>query len=112
MNGYPTPTLRALTAELDREEAVFFKNFLKTMREGTDPGALGVPTYARRLTRRGITQTEIAQVMGISEAWYRRLENSTGDAHWTQDLADAFAAAVAASPPADSTSNRSSNTSA
>lgn len=94
----PSRVQRPAPAVLDREVALFFKSFLRAMRDRTDPDRLGVPTYGRRLTRRGVTQAEIALFMGISEAWYRRLENSTLDAHWTEELANAFADAVAMAP--------------
>lgn len=57
-----------------------FASFLKTRRRSIPPGSKTLGSWERLPVRRGrrVTQEEIAEAVGISRNWYRRLEN--GDA--------------------------------
>ena len=57
-----------------------FASFLKTRRRGISPETVTLGSWERLPVRRGrrVTQEEIAEAVGISRNWYRRLEN--GDA--------------------------------
>jgi DNA-binding XRE family transcriptional regulator len=55
-------------------------SFLKTRRRSIPPDSVSLGSWERLPVRRGrrVTQEEIAEAVGISRNWYRRLEN--GDA--------------------------------
>jgi DNA-binding XRE family transcriptional regulator len=57
-----------------------FASFLKTCRRSLPPDCVTLGSWERLPVRRGrrVTQEEIAEAVGISRNWYRRLES--GDA--------------------------------
>jgi transcriptional regulator with XRE-family HTH domain len=57
-----------------------FASFLKARRRGISPDSMTLGSWERLPIRRGrrVTQEEIAEAVGISRSWYRRLES--GDA--------------------------------
>jgi DNA-binding XRE family transcriptional regulator len=57
-----------------------FASFLKTRRQSIPPDSTTLGPWERLPVRRGrrVTQEEIAEAVGISRNWYRRLES--GDA--------------------------------
>lgn len=57
-----------------------FASFLKTRRRSIPPESMALGSWERLPVRRGrrVTQEEIAEAVGISRNWYRRLES--GDA--------------------------------
>ena len=57
-----------------------FASFLKTRRQSIPPDSRTLGSWERLQVRRGrrVTQEEIAEAVGISRNWYRRLES--GDA--------------------------------
>jgi DNA-binding XRE family transcriptional regulator len=57
-----------------------FASFLKTRRQSIPPDSMTLGSWERLPVRRGrrVTQEEIAEAVGISRNWYRRLES--GDA--------------------------------
>jgi DNA-binding XRE family transcriptional regulator len=57
-----------------------FASFLKTRRRSIPPDSMTLGSWERLPVRRGrrVTQEEIAEAVGISRNWYRRLES--GDA--------------------------------
>jgi DNA-binding XRE family transcriptional regulator len=57
-----------------------FASFLKTRRQSIPPDSVTLGSWERLPMRRGrrVTQEEIAEAVGISRNWYRRLES--GDA--------------------------------
>jgi DNA-binding XRE family transcriptional regulator len=57
-----------------------FASFLKTRRWSIPPDSMTLGSWERLPVRRGrrVTQEEIAEAVGISRNWYRRLES--GDA--------------------------------
>jgi DNA-binding XRE family transcriptional regulator len=57
-----------------------FASFLKTRRQNIPPDSVTLGSWERLPMRRGrrVTQEEIAEAVGISRNWYRRLES--GDA--------------------------------
>lgn len=57
-----------------------FASFLKTRRRSIPPDSMTLGPWERLPVRRGrrVTQEEIAEAVGISRNWYRRLES--GDA--------------------------------
>ena len=57
-----------------------FASFLKTRRRSIPPDSVTLGSWERLPVRRGrrVTQEEIAEAVGISRNWYRRLES--GDA--------------------------------
>lgn len=57
-----------------------FASFLKTRRRNIPPDSVTLGSWERLPVRRGrrVTQEEIAEAVGISRNWYRRLES--GDA--------------------------------
>jgi DNA-binding XRE family transcriptional regulator len=52
-------------------------SFLKTRRRSIPPDVMTLGSWERLPTRRGrrVTQEEIAEAVGISRNWYRRLES-------------------------------------
>jgi DNA-binding Xre family transcriptional regulator len=54
-----------------------FASFLKTRRRGIPPDSMTLGPWERLPVRRGrrVTQEEIAEAIGISRNWYRRLES-------------------------------------
>jgi DNA-binding XRE family transcriptional regulator len=57
-----------------------FASLLKTHRQSIPPDSIALGGWERLPIRRGhrVTQEEIAEALGISRSWYRRLES--GDA--------------------------------
>jgi len=64
--------------EFDRRyETVEFGTFLKMLRRRIPPETANLGTWKRLPIRRGrrVTQEEIAEAVGVSRNWYRRLES-------------------------------------
>jgi len=55
-----------------------FASFLKTRRQRIPPDSMMLGSWERLPVRRGrrVTQEEIAEAIGISRNWYRRLESN------------------------------------
>lgn len=72
-----------------------FASFLKTRRRSIPPDSATLGSWERLPVRRGrrVTQEEIAEAVGISRNWYRRLENGDaprGSAKLLDRIAKAF----------------------
>lgn len=57
-----------------------FAVFLRTLRRRIPPDAVTLGPWNRLPVRRGrrVTQEEVAEVVGVSRNWYRRLESGAG----------------------------------
>lgn len=79
----------ARSESADGEER-YLPAFVRTLRERADPDALGIELYGMRRRRRpGLTQSEMARLMRITETWYQKLE--TGAAPWSEQRVAQFA---------------------
>jgi DNA-binding XRE family transcriptional regulator len=67
-------------SEEPREAPSAFASFLKTRRRNIPPDSKALGSWQRLPARRGrrVTQEEVAEALGVSRNWYRRLES--GDA--------------------------------
>ena len=86
-----------MAAERDELQSEF-GTFLRTRRQRIPPETATLGTWKRLPVRRGrrVTQEEIAEVVGVSRNWYRRLERGADRA--STKLLDRLANAFAFSP--------------
>jgi DNA-binding XRE family transcriptional regulator len=84
-----------MTAQDTSEFAVF----LRTLRQRIPPDAATLGPWSRLPVRRGrrVTQEEVAELVGVSRNWYRRLESGVGVRASTK-LLDRLATAFAFTP--------------
>jgi transcriptional regulator with XRE-family HTH domain len=78
---------------------VDFAIFLKTLRRGIPPDAASLGPWKRLPARCGrrVTQEELAEAVGVSRNWYRRLESGATVRASTR-LLDRLATAFASTP--------------
>lgn len=82
-----------MSAQGEDEDDGYLTRFVKSLRDQADPAALGVGLRgARRRNSPGLRQREIADLMGVSEVWYRQLEN--GCTTWKDWHVNRFAEAL------------------
>jgi DNA-binding XRE family transcriptional regulator len=76
-----------------------FASFLKTRRRSIPPDSATLGSWERLAVRRGrrVTQEEIAEAVGISRNWYRRLESADAP-RASAKLLDRIAAAFQFTP--------------
>ncbi len=76
-----------------------FGAFLKKLRQRIPPQTATLGSWRRRPVRRGrpVTQEEIAEAVGVSRNWYRRLESGPG-VRASMKLLDRLANAVVFTP--------------
>lgn len=76
-----------------------FASFLKTRRRSMPPDSVTLGSWERLPVRRGrrVTQEEIAEAVGISRNWYRRLESGEA-ARASAKLLDRLARALQFTP--------------
>jgi transcriptional regulator with XRE-family HTH domain len=86
----PVATNDKVTAGLDRRAEL--KAFLRSRRARLKPQDIGLPSYDRRRVP-GLRREELAQLAGVSYAYYARLEQGFGETMSTEVL-DAVAHAL------------------
>lgn len=73
-----------------RDDERYLPAFVRSLRERADPHALGIELYGTRRRRRpGLTQSEMARLMRITDTWYQKLE--TGVEPWREERVAQFA---------------------
>jgi transcriptional regulator with XRE-family HTH domain len=77
-------------SEAAQDPERYLSALVRSLRERADPQALGIDlSGARRRRGLGLRQAEMAQLMGITETWYQKLES--GSASWSERHVTAFA---------------------
>jgi transcriptional regulator with XRE-family HTH domain len=89
-DAVPQPTVDARTA-LDRRAEL--SEFLRTRRARLKPGDVGLPDYGRHRRVPGLRREELAQLAGVSVAYYTRLEQGNGR-NVSAEVLDAIARAL------------------
>ncbi|GGZ93972.1 helix-turn-helix domain-containing protein [Streptomyces echinoruber] len=89
-DAVPQPAVDARTA-LDRRAEL--SEFLRTRRARLKPGDVGLPDYGRHRRVPGLRREELAQLAGVSVAYYTRLEQGNGR-NVSAEVLDAIARAL------------------
>jgi transcriptional regulator with XRE-family HTH domain len=91
MDEYPEPVHEPAASALDPRAEL--SEFLRTRRARLRPGDVGLPDYGRYRRVPGLRREELAQLAGVSVAYYTRLEQGNGR-HVSVEVLDAIARAL------------------
>jgi transcriptional regulator with XRE-family HTH domain len=91
MDEYPEPVHEPAAGALDPRAEL--SEFLRTRRARLRPGDVGLPDYGRYRRVPGLRREELAQLAGVSVAYYTRLEQGNGR-HVSVEVLDAIARAL------------------
>ena len=91
MDEQPDPVQRARPAPLDRRAEL--SEFLRTRRARLKPEDVGLPDFGRHRRVPGLRREELAQLAGVSVAYYTRLEQGNGR-NVSAEVLDAIARAL------------------
>jgi transcriptional regulator with XRE-family HTH domain len=91
MDEYPEPVHEPAASALDPRAEL--SEFLRTRRARLRPGDVGLPDYGRYRRVPGLRREELAQLAGVSVAYYTRLEQGNGR-HVSAEVLDAIARAL------------------
>ncbi|GGW85065.1 DNA-binding protein [Streptomyces galilaeus] len=91
MDEYPEPVHKPAADALDPRAEL--SEFLRTRRARLKPEDVGIPDYGRYRRVPGLRREELAQLAGVSVAYYTRLEQGNGR-HVSAEVLDAIARAL------------------
>ncbi|MFD3841487.1 helix-turn-helix domain-containing protein [Streptomyces sp. NPDC058642] len=91
MDEYPEPVHEPAAGALDPRAEL--SEFLRTRRARLKPEDVGLPDYGRYRRVPGLRREELAQLAGVSVAYYTRLEQGNGR-HVSPEVLDAIARAL------------------
>ncbi|MFE2214423.1 helix-turn-helix domain-containing protein [Streptomyces canus] len=91
MDEYPEPVHELVAGALDPRAEL--SEFLRTRRARLKPEDVGLPDYGRYRRVPGLRREELAQLAGVSVAYYTRLEQGNGR-HVSAEVLDAIARAL------------------
>ncbi|MFE1925958.1 helix-turn-helix transcriptional regulator [Streptomyces asoensis] len=91
MDEYPEPVHEHAADTLDPRAEL--SEFLRTRRARLKPEDVGLPHYGRYRRVPGLRREELAQLAGVSVAYYTRLEQGNGQ-HVSPEVLDAIARAL------------------
>ncbi|MER5582259.1 helix-turn-helix transcriptional regulator [Streptomyces asoensis] len=91
MDEYPEPVHEPAAGTLDPRAEL--SEFLRTRRARLKPEDVGLPDYGRYRRVPGLRREELAQLAGVSVAYYTRLEQGNGQ-HVSPEVLDAIARAL------------------
>ncbi|MGW1712878.1 helix-turn-helix domain-containing protein [Streptomyces sp. NPDC002156] len=91
MDKYPEPVHEPAVGALDPRAEL--NEFLRTRRARLKPEDVGLPDYGRYRRVPGLRREELAQLAGVSVAYYTRLEQGNGR-HVSSEVLDAIARAL------------------
>ncbi|MFC8202260.1 helix-turn-helix transcriptional regulator [Streptomyces sp. NPDC057298] len=91
MDAYPEPVHESAAGALDPRAEL--SEFLRTRRARLKPEDVGLPDYGRYRRVPGLRREELAQLAGVSVAYYTRLEQGNGQ-HVSAEVLDAIARAL------------------
>ncbi|GAA2660945.1 helix-turn-helix transcriptional regulator [Streptomyces vastus] len=91
MDEYPEPVHELAAGALDPRAEL--SEFLRTRRARLKPEDVGLPDYGRYRRVPGLRREELAQLAGVSVAYYTRLEQGNGR-HVSAEVLDAIARAL------------------
>ena len=91
MDEYSEPVLERAAGALDPRAEL--SEFLRTRRARLKPEDVGLPDFGRYRRVPGLRREELAQLAGVSVAYYTRLEQGNGQ-HVSADVLDAIARAL------------------
>ncbi|MEU5599857.1 helix-turn-helix transcriptional regulator [Streptomyces sp. NPDC020298] len=91
MDEYPEPVHELAAGALDPRAEL--SEFLRTRRARLKPEDVGLPDYGRYRRVPGLRREELAQLAGVSVAYYTRLEQGNGR-HVSPEVLDAIARAL------------------
>ncbi|MFI5679990.1 helix-turn-helix transcriptional regulator [Streptomyces sp. CA-210063] len=91
MDEYPEPVHEPAAGALDPRAEL--SEFLRTRRARLKPEDVGLPDYGRYRRVPGLRREELAQLAGVSVAYYTRLEQGNGR-HVSAEVLDAIARAL------------------
>ncbi|MDX3066467.1 helix-turn-helix transcriptional regulator [Streptomyces sp. ND04-05B] len=91
MDEYPEPAHEPAADALDPRAEL--SEFLRTRRARLKPEDVGLPDYGRYRRVPGLRREELAQLAGVSVAYYTRLEQGNGQ-HVSPEVLDAIARAL------------------
>ncbi|WP_033287039.1 helix-turn-helix domain-containing protein [Streptomyces sp. NRRL F-525] len=91
MDEYPEPVLQSAAGALDPRAEL--SEFLRTRRARLKPEDVGLPDFGRYRRVPGLRREELAQLAGVSVAYYTRLEQGNGR-HVSTEVLDAIARAL------------------
>ncbi|MFD9442361.1 helix-turn-helix transcriptional regulator [Streptomyces sp. NPDC060006] len=91
MDTYPEPVHESAAGALDPRAEL--SEFLRTRRARLKPEDVGLPDYGRYRRVPGLRREELAQLAGVSVAYYTRLEQGNGQ-HVSAEVLDAIARAL------------------
>ncbi|MFD8765011.1 helix-turn-helix transcriptional regulator [Streptomyces mirabilis] len=91
MDEYPEPVHELVAGALDPRAEL--SEFLRTRRARLKPEDVGLPDYGRYRRVPGLRREELAQLAGVSVAYYTRLEQGNGR-HVSPEVLDAIARAL------------------
>jgi transcriptional regulator with XRE-family HTH domain len=91
MDEYPEPVHEPADGALDPRAEL--SEFLRTRRARLKPEDVGLPDYGRYRRVPGLRREELAQLAGVSVAYYTRLEQGNGR-HVSAEVLDAIARAL------------------
>ncbi|MER6186119.1 helix-turn-helix transcriptional regulator [Streptomyces sp. NPDC001652] len=91
MDEHPEPVHEPATDALDPRAEL--SEFLRTRRARLKPEDVGLPDYGRYRRVPGLRREELAQLAGVSVAYYTRLEQGNGR-HVSPEVLDAIARAL------------------
>ncbi|MER5436822.1 helix-turn-helix transcriptional regulator [Streptomyces sp. NPDC002588] len=91
MDEYPEPVHELAAGALDLRAEL--SEFLRTRRARLKPEDVGLPDYGRYRRVPGLRREELAQLAGVSVAYYTRLEQGNGR-HVSPEVLDAIARAL------------------
>jgi transcriptional regulator with XRE-family HTH domain len=89
---YPTNVARTLAHSFEDRRRVELAAFLKARRAGLTPEAVGLPSRPRSRTP-GLRREDVAELAGVSVAWYTNLEQAR-EANPSTNMIAALAAAL------------------
>ncbi|MEV6408993.1 helix-turn-helix transcriptional regulator [Streptomyces bobili] len=91
MDEYPEPVHKPAAGALDPRAEL--SEFLRTRRARLKPEDVGIPDFGRYRRVPGLRREELAQLAGVSVAYYTRLEQGNGQ-HVSAEVLDAIARAL------------------
>ncbi|MFH9826515.1 helix-turn-helix transcriptional regulator [Streptomyces bobili] len=91
MDEYPEPVHKPAAGAL--EPRAELSEFLRTRRARLKPEDVGIPDFGRYRRVPGLRREELAQLAGVSVAYYTRLEQGNGQ-HVSAEVLDAIARAL------------------